>query len=86
LLEGDTGKLALLADVPMLVPPVGTVYQYIVLPAEVALRLVLVPLQIVIPLLGVTGVGAEGKAFTVTKAVVVRTALMQPSAVCASAK
>jgi hypothetical protein len=85
LLEGDTGKLALLADVPMLVPPVGTVYQYIVLPAEVALRLVLVPLQIVIPLLGVTGVGAEGNALTVIKAVAIREVLRQPPAVRDSA-
>jgi hypothetical protein len=69
----------------MLEPPVDTVYQLIVLPAEVAFRLVLVPLHIDIPLLGVTNVGAEGEAFTVIKAVAVRAALAQPNAVCDSA-
>jgi hypothetical protein len=82
---GDTGKLAPLAEVPILVPPEDTVYQLIVFPAEVAFRLVLVPLQIDIALAGVTGVGAEGIASTVTKAVAVRAELTQPAAVRASA-
>jgi len=63
LVVGDTEKLAPLAEFPISVPPLALVYQLIVLPAEVADRFVLVPLQIATPLLGVTAVGAEG-AFT----------------------
>jgi len=48
-----------------------------VLPAEVAFRLVLAPLQIATPLLGVTEVGAAGNALTVIADVV----LVHPVAV-----
>ena len=58
-MEGETGKFAPLALEPMETPPVGTVYQLIVLPAEVALRLVEVP-QVIGLGLAVTGLGAEG--------------------------
>ena len=42
------------------VSPVDTVYQFIVLPADMAERFVLVPLQIEVPVPGVTEVGAPG--------------------------
>ena len=62
---GETAKLAPEADVPMLLPPVDAVYQTIVFPAEVPVKLIEEPLQILVPVLGVTGVGAEGGAMIV---------------------
>ena len=65
MLEGETEKSAPEFEFPRILPPVDTVYQLIVLPEEVALRLVLEPLQILTPLDGVTEVGVPGKAFIV---------------------
>ena len=62
----------------MLEPPEAAVYQYIVLPAEVAFRLMLAPAQIEVALLGVTEVGAAGTGFTVIRAVGIRVALRHP--------
>jgi len=62
---GDTGKLTPLALDPIDVPPVGTVYQFIVLPAEIAFRLEIPP-QTIVGGVAVTGVGAAGPPFTVT--------------------
>ncbi len=58
-LAGETEKFAPLELEPRLVPPVGTVNQFIVLPAEVALRFEEAPTQIVAGV-AVTGVGAAG--------------------------
>ena len=44
--DGETLKSAPLALVPILVPPVDTVYHFMVLPAEVALMFVEAPVQI----------------------------------------
>ncbi len=70
---GVTEKLAALALDPIEVPSVATVYQLMLLPAEVAFRLTDEPAQ---TLAGeaVTEVGTVGRADTVTVAV---TALLQ---------
>ena len=63
---GLTEKLAALAEEPIEDPPLLTVNQLIVLPAEVALMLILDPGQIEVAVFGVTPVGAAGKLLTVT--------------------
>ena len=73
---GETAKFAPLALVPILEPPVATVYHWIVLPAEVALRLEDAPAQIAAGV-AVTEVGAEGTAFTVAVTAVLE-AVVQP--------
>ena len=65
MLAGVTAKFAPLALVPIFAPPVATVYHCIVLPAEVALRLDVAPVQIA-EAVAVTGAGADGNGFTVT--------------------
>jgi hypothetical protein len=50
----------------MLLPPVDAVYHTIVFPVEVPVKLIEEPLQILVPVLGVTGVGAEGGAMIVS--------------------
>ena len=62
---GDTAKFAALAEVPILVPPVETVYHLIVFPAEVPLRFVEPPLHIIDGVAD-TEVGMPGIGFTVT--------------------
>ena len=62
---GLTKKFAPLPLVPILEPPVATVYHRIVLPTEVAFRLDDPPAQIA-PGVAVTAVGAAGTGFTVT--------------------
>jgi hypothetical protein len=73
---GETEKAAPLRLVPMEEPPVEAVYQLILLPVEVALRLAAVPAQRLAGL-AVTEVGLAGKAETFT---VVVTELEQPLA------
>jgi hypothetical protein len=68
----------------MLLPPLATVYQLMVLPADVALRLALLPLHTVLGV-AVTAVGAAGIAVTVTAAVAVRERLLHGVAFTASA-
>ena len=58
-------KFAPLALVPIFAPPLATVYQRMVFPAEVAFRLVDAPEQRVVGV-AVTGVGTNGNKFTVT--------------------
>jgi hypothetical protein len=82
-LAGLTEKFAPLALVPILLPPVATVYHLIVLIADVAFKLEVEPAQIV-PAVAVTEVGAAGNGFTVT-VTEVRVALAQPAGVNASA-
>ncbi len=82
-MEGLIEKFAPLALVPIFDPPVETVYHLIVFPAEVALRLVEVPWQIVDGV-AVTDVGAAGTAFTVT-VTAVRVELTHPDPLSASA-
>ena len=65
----------MLALVPNEVPPVETVYQLMVFPEEVALRLVDDPKQMEAAL-AATEVGTEGKADTVTVAVAVLVQLL----------
>ena len=60
-IAGVTEKFAPLALVPMFVPPVETVYQYIVLPEEIAFKLDEAPAQIEAGV-AVTEVGVAGKA------------------------
>ena len=62
---GLTEKFAALELLPILVPPVLTVYQLIELPEEVAFKFELLPLQIVAGV-AVTAVGVVGKGLTVT--------------------
>ena len=62
----DTRKFAPLAEVPSEDPPEATVYQSMVLPAEVALKGVFPSeVQTTTGLFGVTPVGGAGVAFTV---------------------
>ena len=74
---GEIEKLAPLFDVPIDVPPVGTVYHLIVLPVEVALRLVEEP-HVIDEGEAVTFVGASGIITFTRKAV--RVSLEQPIA------
>jgi hypothetical protein len=66
---GVTEKAAPLPLVPMEEPPVEAVYQLILLPVEVALKLVAVPAQRLAGL-AVTEVGLAGKAETFTVVVI----------------
>ena len=54
-----------LALLPIEVPPEDTVYQLIVFPEDVALRSLLLPIQMLAGV-AVTFVGVAGKGFTVT--------------------
>ena len=69
---GVTAKLAPLALLPIGVPVVGSVYQRIVLPAEVAFRFEVPPLNITDGV-AVTGSGEEGDKKTVTVTEIVQT-------------
>ena len=60
-----TAKLAPLRLVPVLVPPVGTVYQLMLLPEEVAFKFEVAFMQTVEGV-AVTEVGADGKGDTPT--------------------
>lgn len=82
-LAGLTEKFAPLALVPILLPPVATVYHLIVLLVDVAFKLEIEPAQIVAAV-AVTKVGSVGNGFTVT-VTEVRLALAQPAGVNASA-
>ena len=59
MIDGETEKLVPLAELPKSVPSVAVVYQFIVFPAEVAFRFTLLPLQIEVPILGITDVGTD---------------------------
>ena len=62
---GETGKFAPLALVPSETPPLGTVYQLILFPAEIAFRFVELP-HVTGLGVAVTGLGAARESVTVT--------------------
>ena len=76
-LAGVTAKFVPLALVPILLPPVATVYHLIVLPADVAFRFDEPPAHIEVGV-AVTEVGTDGNGLTVT-VTEVRVALAQPA-------
>ena len=76
---GVTLKFAPLADVPMVVPPVDTVYQLMLFPVEVALRFEFAPTQIAAGD-AVTLVGVAGSALTLTVKLAHEVVLHVPSA------
>ena len=67
--KGDTEKFAPLALVPMAVPPLGTVYQEMLLPAETPFRLVLPP-QLIVAGEAVAVGAVNGPTFTTTEVLV----------------
>ena len=83
MLNGETAKFAALALVPIVLPPVATVYHLMVLPDDVAFRFDEEPAHIV-DAVAVTEVGADGIGFTVT-VTGVRAALTHPAPLNASA-
>ena len=82
MLNGETAKFAALALVPIVIPPVATVYQLMVLPDDVAFRFEEEPTHIAAAV-AVTEVGADGIGFTVTVTAV--RALTHPAPLNASA-